>query len=76
MGQVTIYLDRETEERMTASARQMNLSKSKWIAWAIRDKLDDEWPEGVRELPGSWDDFPDAEELRAGSGSDARREPL
>lgn len=32
MGQVTIYLDDETEQKMTANARAMNLSKSKWIA--------------------------------------------
>ena len=76
MGQVTIYLDDETEQRMVASARLMNLSKSRWIARAIQDKLIDEWPDGVRELPGSWDDFPEPEDLRRTQGTDSTREPL
>lgn len=76
MGQVTIYLDDETEKKMVASASVMKLSKSRWIANVIREKLVDEWPDTVRELPGSWEDFPSLDELRAGSGSDADREAL
>lgn len=76
MGQVTIYLDDETEQKMVANAKAMNLSKSKWIAGVIREKLVDEWPATVRELPGSWQDFPSADDLRAGGGSDVERESL
>ena len=76
MGQVTIYLDDETEAKMIANARVMNLSKSKWIANVIREKLVDEWPDSVRQLPGSWEDFPSLDELRTGSGSDTDREAL
>jgi len=76
MGQVTIYLDDETENKMIASAQVMNLSKSKWIANVIREKLVDDWPDTVRELPGSWKDFPTLEELRAGTGADSERETL
>jgi len=50
MGQVTICLDDELEKRMTASAKAMKLSKSKWIATAIREKLVAEWPANVRKL--------------------------
>lgn len=32
MGQVTIYLVDETEQKLIANAQVMNLSKSKWIA--------------------------------------------
>lgn len=74
MGQVTIYLDDETEQKMIANAQVMNLSKSKWIAKVIQEKLVDNWPDTVRELPGSWDDFPSLEELRA--GADSKRETL
>lgn len=76
MGQVTIYLDDETERKMVANAKVMKLSKSKWIANVIREKLVDEWPDTVRELPGSWHDFPSLEELRANPGKDTSRETL
>lgn len=76
MGQVTIYLDDETERKMIANARAMKLSKSKWIANVIREKLVDEWPATVRELPGSWPDFPSADEIRDGADGDVERESL
>ncbi|TVS13918.1 MAG: CopG family transcriptional regulator [Gammaproteobacteria bacterium] len=76
MGQVTIYLDDETEQKMIANAKAMRLSKSKWIASVIREKLLDEWPPAVRELPGSWGDFPSLDELRADEDTDVEREPL
>ena len=76
MSQVTIYLDDEIEKRMTASAKAMKLSKSKWIADAIREKLMDEWPANVRELAGSWKGFPTLEELREMERRDFTREAL
>lgn len=76
MGQVTIYLDDETERRMVANAKVMKLSKSKWIANVIQEKLVNEWPDTVRELPGRWSDFPSFEELRADPGKDSNRETL
>lgn len=76
MGQVTIYLDDETEQKVIANARMINISKSKWIANLIRERLVDDWPDTVRALPGSWKDFPSAEELRAAQGADADREAL
>jgi predicted transcriptional regulator len=76
MGQVTIYLDDEIEKRMTANAKAMRLSKSKWIANVIREKLVDEWPANVRELAGSWEDFPTLEEIRDSGQRDITREAL
>jgi hypothetical protein len=76
MGQVTIYLDDELEKRMTANAKAMKLSKSKWIADVIREKLVDEWPANVRELAGSWEDFPTLDEVRETQQHDVTREPL
>ena len=76
MGQVTIYLDDETERQMVAMASAMGVSKSKWIASAIRSHLLDEWPPEVRRLPGSWADFPTVEELRSGLPADTERETL
>lgn len=76
MGQVTIYLEDEIEQKMVANAKAMKQSKSKWIANVIREKLTDEWPTTVQELPGSWGDFPSLEELRDSDQADIERESL
>ena len=74
VGQVTIYIDEETEKKMVASARAENVSKSKWITDLIREKVAKEWPPSVQELAGTWEDFPSAEELRSEAGKDVTRE--
>ncbi len=76
MSQVTIYLDEETEQRMDRAAREAGLSRSRWIADLIRKKTTDEWPGSFRRLIGSWEDFPEVEEIRSGLGQDSPREPL
>ena len=76
MGQVTIYIDDETEKKMVAAARARRMSKSKWITDLIREKVAGDWPESVRQLAGAWDDFPDLDEIRAGSATDSKRETL
>lgn len=76
MAQVTIYLDEETERRMKRAAAGAGVSRSQWVAEAIRERTATEWPEAVRRLAGAWEDFPEVEELREGLGEDARREPL
>ena len=76
MSQLTLYLDRETAERLKAAARSSGLSNSRWVAELIRERTAREWPESVRRLAGAWPDFPSAEELRAGLPDDAPRKPL
>lgn len=76
MGQVTIYLEDELEAKMAADAKARKLSKSKWIATVIREKLATEWPHEVREAAGSWDDFPSIEEIRDSTHTDIGRENL
>ena len=76
MGQVTIYIDDETEKKMIASAKASKVSKSRWITDLIREKVATEWPASVMELAGAWEDFPSAEEIRSGAGKDAGREKL
>jgi len=76
MGQVTIYLEDEIETRMAAEAKARKLSKSKWVATIIREKLVDEWPPAVRDAAGSWDDFPELEEIRGEAHADVERERL
>ncbi|BCU08097.1 CopG family transcriptional regulator [Allochromatium tepidum] len=76
MGQVTIYLDDETESRLKASAGSRGVPVSRWIAELVRERTATEWPEEVRRPAGAWPDFPDAEALRGGQGADLRREPF
>lgn len=74
MGQVTIYLEDELEAKMVADAKARKLSKSKWVAAIIREKLINEWPHEVRETAGSWGDFPSLEEIRGEVHLDSKRE--
>jgi len=74
MGQVTIYLDSETEAKMRAMVKSTRLSQSKWIADLIEEKIRNDWPESVIQLAGAWKDFPTAEEIRQTQDTDIRRE--
>ncbi len=74
MGQVTIYIDAETEKKMIASAKAAKISKSKWITQVIKEKVTSEWPASVVDLAGAWEDFPSIEEIRSGIGKDIERE--
>ena len=76
MGQVTIYLDTETERKMLNMVEKSGISRSKWIVELIREKTTITWPENVRKLAGAWADLPTAEETRAEMGSDLKREPI
>ena len=76
MAQVTIYLDKDTEEKMKEYTKSKDISQSQWIAGLIREKLLTEWPEEVIALAGAWKDFPSQEELRAETGPDLEREQL
>lgn len=76
MAQVTLYLDEETIERVRRAARASGLSQSRWLAQLVREKTAREWPAVVKEMAGSWTDFPEAEDLRRPSGRDVRRERL
>jgi len=76
MGQVTIYLEDEIEEKMSAAAKAEHLSKSKWIASLIKAKVATEWPESISQLAGAWKDLPSAEESREKLGQDVQREAL
>ena len=77
MGQVTIYLDNEIENKMKTAAKTSHLSVSKWIAKIIEDKISTEWPQDVVNLAGSWKkDFPTLEEIRSTQAVDSNREVL
>lgn len=74
MGQVTIYLEDEVENRMKSAAESAHLSKSKWVAKLICEKVANEWPRSIVDSAGSWESFPAIEEIRKNSSVDAKRE--
>jgi len=75
MGQVTIYLDSEIENKLKKAAKTSKTSVSKWVASLIQEKVSTEWPENIVNLAGSWkDDFPSLSEIRATQGVDIKRE--
>lgn len=77
MGQVTLYLDGKTEEKMKAAAKAAGTSQSQWVASLIRERTTLEWPASIARLAGAWaDDFPTLEEIRHGAPDAPPHEPL
>ncbi len=76
MGQVTIYLEEDIEHKMVMAAQSAHLSKSKWIAKLIQEKIANEWPQSIVGYAGSWEDFPTSDEIRAIIGQDVEREQI
>ena len=76
MGQVTIYLDQQTETKLKTVIKKKGISKSKWIADLIREKTAVVWPDHIQKLAGAWKDLPLAEEIRKDMGSDIKRESV
>ena len=76
MGQITIYLDAETEKRLSRAIKNSGISKSRWIADLIKEKVATSWPDNIAALAGAWSDMPTAEEIRKDFGEDVQREPL
>jgi hypothetical protein len=76
MGQVTIYLDDEAEQKARAAAHAEGVSLSRWVAERIRRPARHEWPVTVRALAGAWGDLPAAEKLRKSRAKDVPRKRL
>lgn len=76
MAQVTVYLDDDVLALLNSATDGAGISKSKWIADAIRMRARKEWPASVVALAGAWPDLPTVEEIRALYVADAKREPL
>ena len=76
MGQITIYLDGETEKILRRRAKEKNLSASKYIGVLIREKNLSKWPEELIHSSGTWNKFPMVAEIRSGYGKDIKRDDL
>lgn len=77
MGQVTIYLDNETETKLKKAAKYSQTSVSKWIGNMIKEHIKNEWPQEIANLAGTWkNDFPSLNEIRNIKAQDIKREEL
>ena len=76
MGQVTIYLDSETEKKLLNIVKKSGVSKSKWIADLIKEKTARTWPDHIFDLAGAWKDLPTVEEIREDMGVDTKRDSI
>ncbi len=75
MAQITLYIDDATQTSLRDAAARKQVSQSQFVAELIRHATRTTWPDEVLALAGSLPDFPAANELRAGMGSDAERAP-
>ena len=74
MGQITIYLDAQTEKKVKSSAKRSGKSVSGLISDLVHRDIKEIWPEEIAAMAGSWKDFPDQDKLRSGTGKDSARE--
>lgn len=76
MPQITVYLKKQLEQAVRRHAKASHETLSSWVSRALEKQISNEWPEEVLDLAGAWQEFPEAEELRNGLGSDVPREKL
>ncbi|MGH6612285.1 MAG: CopG family transcriptional regulator [Burkholderiaceae bacterium] len=76
MGQVTIYLDDQTEQMVRGAAHAEGISLSQWVARRIDGRSQSEWPAFMRDLAGAWPDLPSAEQIRKSARKDLPRRRL
>lgn len=63
MSQITLYLDKETEQLVLEGAKASGVSKSRWVADAIRRHAHEVWPAEIQHLAGAFPDFPLREDM-------------
>ena len=59
MGQVSLYLDDETEQLLRSRAKAEGLSQSQWAARVLRGAAARALPTDVLALAGSWNELPE-----------------
>ncbi|MGB7297702.1 MAG: CopG family transcriptional regulator [Burkholderiaceae bacterium] len=71
MAAVTIYLDAQTEKLVAANAEASGLTKSRWIAQALQNQVNEVWPDQSLNFAGSFPDFPLRDEVFRTPGNPA-----
>lgn len=74
MSQITIYIDNNLEKKVKKMASETGLSISKFISNVLENNITDTWSSDVKNLTGSWSDFPTLDEIRASQTKDVQRE--
>lgn len=65
MAKITIYIDNNLEKKIKEVSKNTGQSISKYILNTIEQKLNNSWNEDIKNLSGSWSDFPTLEEIRS-----------
>ena len=76
MGQVTIYLDDNSEARLRKAAAKAGVPLSRWVSKLVQEKTRTDWPESVRRLAGAWRKDTRIAAPRKTRGKDIPRESL
>ena len=76
MGQVTIYLEKDIEQKIKRAAKKAGCSLSKWFSNLAGKEVSTNWPKDIAEMAGTWNDFPSLKEIRSSEGKDLPRESL
>ncbi len=74
MSQITIYIDNNLEAKVKKMATETGLSISKFISNVLEKNIADTWDNDVKNLTGSWSDFPSLDEIRDTDIKDMQRE--
>ncbi len=74
MAQITIYINNDLESKVKEIANSQEISISKYISTLIERNINNNWNPKIKNLAGSWSDFPTIEEIRNNDTLDAQRE--
>ena len=74
MAQITIYINNDLESKVKEIASSLDTSISKYIATIIEKNINNNWNPKIKNLAGSWSDFPTIEEIRKEGADDVKRE--
>jgi hypothetical protein len=74
MAQITIYINNDLESKVKEIANSLDTSISKYISTVIERNINNNWNPKIKNLAGSWSDFPSIEEIRNNNNLDAQRE--
>jgi hypothetical protein len=74
MAQITIYINNDLESKVKEIAASQETSISKYISTVIERNINNNWNPKIKNLAGSWSDFPSIEEIRNNNNLDAQRE--
>ena len=76
MTQVVLHLNDELEEKSKSAAQAEGKPLNRWVTDLIQERLAGDHLARLARLAGSWRDAPSTEEIAAGRGQDAPREPF